>query len=56
MKRTYQKPTITVVCLHTNTQMLYASNPQTTADPDSAPVDAEEIESRQSTFSMWTDE
>lgn len=56
MKKTYQKPTISVVCLNTHTQMLYASDPQTTADPDSAPVDAEEIESRQSTFSMWTDE
>ena len=56
MKRIYQKPTIAVVCLNTHTQMLYASNPQITADPDDTPVDAEEIESRQSTFSMWTDE
>ena len=56
MKKIYQKPTIAVVCLNTHTQMLYASNPQTTADPDSAPVDAEEIESRQSSFSLWIDE
>lgn len=56
MKKTYQKPTIVMVSFTPNAQMLSASNFQTTVSEEDAPVDAEEIESRQSSSYMWTDD
>ena len=55
MKKTYINPTMKVVKVKTRS-LFASSDPVVTISPDSAPVDAEDVESRSYRYNVWDDE
>ena len=53
MKKIYMKPAAEVVLLKVKSQILTASDPSAMIDTDADSVDAEELESRESSFNLW---